>query len=347
MYAVKIRNNKLYYLDQTRLPLKEVWLECKNLKQGFIAIKELKVRGAPLIGVFAAYCICVASGEFSSHKEDFLKDFDKAVKHLKTSRPTAVNLFWALECLEKTVLAYKDKPLIQIEKAIWHKAKEIYKEDVELCNKMADYGVKLIKEGDSILTHCNAGALATAGEGTALGVIHKAHRIYKGIKVYVDETRPLLQGARLTAWELVKNKVSCTLICDNMAAYLMQKGKIDKIFVGADRIAANGDVANKIGTYNVAVTANYHKVPFYVVAPFSTFDLRLKDGQSIPIEERPQDEVRTILKKLCVAPKNVPVFNPAFDVTPCELITAIVTDRGIIYPPFEENISKMIRIKKD
>jgi methylthioribose-1-phosphate isomerase len=343
MFSIKFKNSKLFFLDQTKLPQKEVWKECKNIRDGFLAIKELQVRGAPLIGVFAAYCVAVYAKNLNLGKERFLGELKKSITELKSCRPTAVNLRWALEELEKIIFKNSGESINVIRKALLDKAQKIYKQDIELCEKMANFGVKLIKSGDSLLTHCNAGFLATAGEGTALSLIYKAQKIYKNIKVYADETRPLLQGARLTAWELTKRKINCTLICDNMAAYLMQKGKIDKIFVGADRISANGDVANKIGTYSVAVCANYHKVPFYVVAPFSTFDLSLPNGGLIPIEERPSCEVKTVLGKIDIAPKNVKVFNPAFDVTPNSLITAIVSDRGIIYPPFKQNISKLFK----
>lgn len=346
MDAVKFKNKQLYFIDQTQLPQREVWRECKTLKEGYTAIKQLQVRGAPLIGVFAAYCIAVASKAFRRQREEFFGQFRAAVDYLKGSRPTAVNLFWALERVEKAVVKNKSKSLTQIKRAVLAEAQAIHKEDIGLCRKMADYGVALIRDGDRILTHCNAGALAAGGEGTAVAVIYKAHRVYKDIKVYADETRPLLQGARLTAWELVKEGVPCTLICDNMAAHLMQKRRIDKIFVGADRIAANGDTANKIGTYNLAVIAHYHKIPFYVVAPFCTFDLSLSSGDLIPIEERSGEEVKTVLGRLVIAPAQVDAYNPAFDVTPRRLITAIVTDRGIIYPPFDKNILKIIKNSK-
>jgi len=342
MFSIKFKNSKLFYLDQTELPQKEVWRQCKGISDGFLAIKELQVRGAPLIGVFAAYCIAVYAKSLNLEKDKFIKKLGKSMEELKLCRPTAVNLAWALDELKGVLLENSNKSINEIRNALLSEAQKIYRQDIKLCDKMADFGVKLIKSGDSILTHCNAGFLATAGEGTALSLIYKAQKIYKNIKVYADETRPLLQGARLTAWELTKRRIDCTLICDNMAAYLMQKGKIDKIFVGADRIAANGDAANKIGTYSVAVAASYHKVPFYVVAPFSTFDLSLSSGKEIPIEERDAGEVRTVLGKIDIAPKNIKVFNPAFDVTPSRLITAIVSDRGIIYPPYGKNIKKLL-----
>lgn len=343
MTSIKIKQNRLYYLDQTKLPLKEVWRECKSLSDGWHAIKELQVRGAPLIGVFAAYCISIEMRWFSlSDKERFLNQTRQAIKHLKTSRPTAVNLFWALNRLEKTLEKYQNESAVCIKKRIEQEAKSIHREDVLLCQRMAEYGARLIKKNETLLTHCNTGFLATSGDGTALAIIYRAHKQGKRIKVYVDETRPLLQGARLTSWELMRRGVKCRLISDNMAAYLMQKKQIDRVFVGADRIAANGDTANKIGTYSVAVAAQYHKIPFYVVAPFSTFDLKLKTGAGIPIEERHADEVRCAFNQGYIAPKKVEVYNPAFDVTPHKLIAAIVTDQGIIYPPFEKNIKKII-----
>ena len=343
MFAIKFKNNRLFYIDQTRLPSKEVWLECRNLNQGYQAIKSLAVRGAPLIGVFSAYCMAVHLRNLPKEKKAFLRSFKKAIDYLKSCRPTAVNLSWALDRLADRTYVSKDKSLPQIKRIIFNEAKAIHKEDLTLCRNMALYGAKLIKKGDSILTHCNAGFLATSGEGTALAVIYKAARLYKDIRVYVDETRPLLQGARLTAWELSKKRIRTIVICDNMAAQLMQRGKINKIFVGADRIAANGDVANKIGTYNLAVIARYHKVPFYVVAPFSTFDLNLKTGKHIPIEERSPEEVKTVLGKICITPKNIEVNNPAFDITTHELISAIISDKGVIYPPFAKNIKTKIK----
>ena len=342
MRAIKFKDKRLFYIDQTKLPLKELWKECKSLKAGYKAIKELQVRGAPLIGVFAAYCLYVHFKNKYPSKKRFLSKLKKASKRLKSCRPTAVNLAWALERLDKIVSENKNNSVSQLKEIILKEAKAINQEDITLCENMAKYGVELIKEGDRILTHCNAGFLATSGDGTALAVIYKAHELYKDIKVYTDETRPLLQGSRLSAWELTKRGVPTTVICDNMAAILMSEGKIDKIFVGADRIAANGDTANKIGTYGLAILAKYHKIPFYIVAPFSTFDLKLNSGQSIPIEERNEDEVRKLLNKREVIPKRVKVYNPAFDVTPNKLITAIISDKGVINPPFGGNIKKII-----
>ncbi|MCP4652793.1 MAG: S-methyl-5-thioribose-1-phosphate isomerase [Candidatus Omnitrophica bacterium] len=342
MVSIKFKNNKLFYIDQTMLPEKEVWRKCSGLSSGFRAIKDLEIRGAPLIGVFAALCLYTVANDLTFSKGRFLKYLDNAINKLKSSRPTAVNLFWALDRIKGVIDANKNKDVAQIKKAILKEAQAICNEDVKLCHNMGEHGAKLVNKGDKLLTHCNAGSLATAGSGTALAVFYRACAQGKKIKVYADETRPLLQGGRLTMWELQKHKVDCTLICDNMAAFMMQKGEIDKVFLGADRIAANGDAANKIGTYSVAISAKYHKIPFYVVAPFSTFDLTLKTGESIPIEERKPLEVQTVLGKMRIAPNNAKVRNPAFDVTPNKLITAIVTDRGVIYPPFAKNIKKIL-----
>jgi methylthioribose-1-phosphate isomerase len=342
MNAIKFKNNRLYYLDQTKLPEKELWKECATFSDGWEAIKKLQVRGAPLIGVFAAYCLYIWSKGFSLSKPEFMRRFTRAVDELISCRPTAMNLAWALQRVVGVAQENSEKSVDQIRKAILKEARAIHWEDIILCARIGQYGNELIEEGDTILTHCNAGALATSGEGTALAVIYKAHDSGKKIKVYADETRPLLQGARLTSWELSKHRVNCTLICDNMAASLMAQGLIDKVIVGADRIAANGDVANKIGTYSLAVNASYHKIPFYVAAPFSTFDLSLKDGKDIPIEERDADEVRIVMGKVVIAPAQINVYNPAFDVTCADLVTAIITDKGIIYPPFKQNIKKLL-----
>ncbi len=341
------KGDRLFYLDQRLLPHREVYKECVNLQQGYRAIKRLEVRGAPLIGVFSAYCLYIGAKNIKvKSKRAFLRKFEGICNYLKRSRPTAVNLSWAVERIQKVVKENINRSIKEIKESIRKEAIRIHKEDIQLCRNMGKYGLSLIKEGDSILTHCNTGFLATSGDGTALAVIYAAARKYKGIKVYADETRPLLQGSRLTAWELIKRKINTTVICDNMAAYLLQQRKIDKIFVGADRIARNGDTANKIGTYNVAVLAKYHRIPFYVVAPFSTFDLSIATGKDIPIEQRNPDEVRIVLGKVKIAPSGAGVYNPAFDVTPHHLITAIVTDRGIIHPPFTKNIRAIIG-KKD
>jgi methylthioribose-1-phosphate isomerase len=321
---------KIRLVDQTLLPSKFKYISCKDIETLWHAIKKLQVRGAPAIGIAGA--LGVVLGVWRSKAKtglELLCQADRAAEYLASSRPTAVNLFWALERMKFTAYENRAKSPAEIKKALLVEAHKIIREDKGACRKMARYGASLIRSGDAILTHCNAGGLATADYGTALGVLFEASEQGKRIKVFVDETRPLLQGARLTAWELMREGIDTTLICDNMAASLMAKGRIDKIFVGADRIAANGDAANKIGTYSAAVLAKYHKIPFYVVAPMSTFDLKVKTGKDIPIEERGADEVRTIGGKF-IAPKKVKVYNPAFDVTPHGLITAIITEKGII-----------------
>jgi len=344
MKAIKFKNKRLFYLDQTLLPLKEEWKECLTLASAVKAVKTLKVRGAPLIGVFSAYALYVTlKDKPEKDKTVFLKTFEKTAEILNSTRPTAVNLSWALSRIREKVYARADRPVAVIKQTILREARFIEKEDEQLCFRIAEKGLALIDGQDRILTHCNAGFLATAGNGTALAVIYAAAEKYKNIRVYADETRPLLQGARLTCWELMKNRVPVTLICDNMAAVLMAEGKVDKVIVGADRIAANGDAANKIGTYSLAVNAAYHKIPFYVAAPFSTFDLSLVSGKNIPIEERDPEEIKKIMGRSEISPRRVKVYNPAFDVTPYKLISAIITDKGVIKPPFKKNIKKILK----
>lgn len=316
--ALKLEHDRLFLLDQQALPQLELWLDATEPEVMLNAIKALKVRGAPLIGVAAALSLACYSQKVSDPAA--LRSW--ALK-LRQSRPTAVNLMWAIDRL----LPFCAEPVRLQAEAI-----AIFEEDQQLCAQMGAIGAELIQEGDRILTHCNSGGLATAGHGTALGVIHAAWAAGKQIHVYVDETRPLLQGARLTAWELSKWGIPYTLICDNMAAMLMRQGAIHKVFLGADRVALNGDFANKIGTYSVAVNAFYHQVPFYPVAPYSTLDLAAADGSAIPIEQRGPEEVRGLVQNdrvLNWAPHEAPVYNPAFDVTPVALVTALVTDRGL------------------
>ena len=325
------KSGKIKFIDQTLLPHKFKYVFTDDMKRLWKAIKRLEIRGAPAIGIAGALGIVV--GIKDSRAKDFRKFFKelKAIKkYLASSRPTAVNLFWALDRMELAAYRHRTQSISRIKNILLKEALKIIDEDKKSCRRMAHYGASLVKKRAKILTHCNAGGLATADYGTALGVLFEANKQGKRIKVYVDETRPLLQGARLTTWELMRAGIDTTLICDNMAASLMAKDEIDMIFVGADRIAANGDAANKIGTYNLAVLAGYHKIPFYIVAPISTFDFRIKSGKDIPIEERDGDEVRSALGKM-IAPKDVKVYNPAFDVTPAKLITAIITEKGI-YP---------------
>jgi len=330
--TVAWRNGKIRMVDQTLLPLKFKYIEIDRVSTLRHAIKTLKVRGAPAIGIAGALGVLLASERSKAKKPGLYKrEVLGAIKYLSSSRPTARNLFWALERMGERLISSSGNDIGKIKRMLKKEAFDIVREDKEICRTMARHGVRLINKNDRILTHCNAGGLATADYGTALGVLFEARNRKKDITVYVDETRPLLQGARLTAWELKKARIKTVLICDNMAASLMAKGMIDKIFVGADRIARNGDTANKIGTYNLAVLARYHKIPFYVVAPSSTFDPRLRSGRNIPIEERDPKEVYQF-GGIATAPKNVKVYNPAFDVTPAKLITSFVTERGIKSP---------------
>lgn len=334
---------KVILLDQTKLPHQEIYLECGDYQTVADAIKTMKVRGAPAIGVTAAMGIALGVQSLQQkNKELFLSELEKIFEQFAATRPTAVNLFWAIQRMKSKVKESKGNSIGEIKVKLREEALLIAREDEEINRKMGALGASLITDGDDILTHCNAGALATFNFGTALGVIRAAHIEGKNIHVYVDETRPLLQGARLTAWELMKENISITLITDNMAGFFMSKGKVDKIFVGADRIAANGDTANKIGTYSLAVLAKENKIPFYVVAPTSTIDLSIKSGVDIPIEERSAEEVTSILG-VRVAPSNVRVANPAFDITPFSYITAIITENGIVKYPFITNLEKLFK----
>ena len=337
--TIKWSNGKIKLIDQTSLPHRFRHILCGDVRRLWRAIKKLEVRGAPAIGIAGALGVVLGVKDSKAKtKEAFLREVNDVVKYLASSRPTAVNLFWALARMEAVAEKNFLLPMPQLKRILLKEALKIIDEDKACCRRMARYGAKLVKSGDTILTHCNAGGLATADYGTALGVLFEAKKQGKRIKAYVDETRPLLQGARLTTWELLHEGIDTTLICDNMAASLMTKGKVDKIFVGADRIARNGDAANKIGTYSLAVLAKYHRVPFYVVAPLSTFDFNLKTGADIPIEERGADEVRSVMGKR-IAPPNVKVYNPAFDVTPNELITAIINEKVIFRKPYNKSVN--------
>lgn len=341
--TIEWKNNKIKIIDQTKLPGELKYIYIDDLKDLWGTIKILQVRGAPALGAAAA--LGVYLGIRGSKAKDFFcfaKELDKVNRYLASSRPTARNLFWALERVSSIAVKNKGKPIPEIKKLILNEARRIMEEDRAACRKIADFGANLIKKNDAILTVCNAGILATIDYGTALGVIYRAKEELKNIRVYVSETRPLLQGARLTTWELDRKGVDVVLICDNMAATLMAQGRIDKVIVGADRIAANGDAANKIGTYSLAVLSDYHKIPFYIAAPESTFDLKTNSGKDILIEERPAKEVTQLFFKKPIAHKNIKVFNPAFDVTPRDLITAIITEKGIIRKPNKRNIAKLL-----
>lgn len=331
--TVEWKNGVVRLLDQSKLPGSVEFLDCRDYQTVADAIRTLKVRGAPAIGVTAA--MGVVLGAKKIHTSDYAT-FSQAVlqicDELAATRPTAVNLFWAIERMKGKLVSLRTEPVSSIKQALELESQAILEEDIALCKTMGRHGAELIHDGETVLTHCNAGSLATAGYGTALGVIRAAWEQGKKINVIADETRPVLQGARLTAWELMQDQIPVTLITDNMAGSLMRQGRIHLCVVGADRIAANGDVANKIGTYSVAVLARAHYIPFYVAAPYSTIDLNTQSGDEIPIEQRNPSEVITIHGSHPVAPKDVPVYNPAFDVTPAELITGIITERGVFKP---------------
>ena len=339
MKHFEFENDKLIVLDQRKLPFEKEYFVCSTYQDVYIAIKDMIIRGAPLIGIVAAYGVVLGFKEIIEKNMDSAKIYE-IINYLASSRPTAVNLFWALERMKKVFEEARNLSKSQIYSLLLQEARKIEDEDKSINKKIGEHGNTLIKEGANILTHCNAGALATGGYGTALGVIREAHFTGKNIHVYVDETRPYLQGARLTAFELSEDGIPNTVICDNMAGYLMKLGKIDCVIVGADRIALNGDTANKIGTYSLSVLAKHHDIPFYIAAPVSTIDFNIKSGSEIPIEERGEDEIRFFNGKKIV-PDESKVFNPAFDVTPAENITAIITEKGVVFPPFEENISKL------
>lgn len=335
-------DGELRMIDQTRLPTELVFLDCKDVETVWEAIKMLRVRGAPAIGVAAAMGVVVgARTSASATPEAFRARIAEVAAYLRTSRPTAVNLFWALDRMERKASELIGLPNREALEELLAEARRVQDEDRAMCQAIGRHGAALLSEGSGVLTHCNAGALATADFGTALSVLFHAHEQGKRIHAFVDETRPLLQGSRLTAWELLKRGVPATLICDNMAGMVMRQGKIGAAVVGADRIAANGDTANKIGTYSVAVLARAHGVPFYVAAPSSTFDFAIRTGADIPIEERDPREITQGMGKV-TAPEGVNAFNPAFDVTPAELVTAFITEKGVIRPPYELHLAKTL-----
>jgi methylthioribose-1-phosphate isomerase len=331
-------------LDQTILPAQVEYRDCKTVEEVWEAIRSLRVRGAPAIGVAAAMGVVVGVQKLpDSQRGSFGERLRQVADFLRTSRPTAVNLFWALERMEAHVRPHLEKsPIPQLRHMLLQEALQIEDEDRRMCRAIGTVGADLIGTGQGVLTHCNAGGLATADYGTALAVMYSAAEQGKKFRVYADETRPLLQGARLTSWELLERGLDVTLICDNMAAQVMKEKRVDLVITGADRIAANGDAANKIGTYGVALLARAHSIPFYVAAPSSTFDLALANGDAIPIEQRDSREITHGLGKQ-IAPDGVKVYNPAFDVTPAHLITAIITEKGLIRPVNAENIRKLLR----
>lgn len=342
--TIEWKEEKLVLIDCTRLPLYEEYIECSDYQTLVKCIKKLSVRGAPAIGVAAAYGVvlaCIEAENISACKKDYLGFVNRAIAELAAARPTAVNLFWALDRMQNKIKHLKASKYIEIKKELLDEANKIYEEDI-VCNKsIGKHGNEIVPYSANILTHCNAGALATAGYGTALGVIRAAAAAGKNIHVFADETRPLLQGARLTAWELSKECIPVTLITDSMAGYVMKLGKVDVVITGADRIASNGDTANKIGTYSLSVLAKENGIPFYIAAPTSTIDIKIKSGEEINIEERDKVEVSQFLGTKC-APQSVSVFNPAFDVTPNEYITGIITEKGILKPPYITSIREYI-----
>jgi methylthioribose-1-phosphate isomerase len=331
----------LLLLDQTKLPGSIEFLECTSVDEVWIAIQELSVRGAPAIGIAAAYGVCLgAQGALKADLTDMQRRIAQVCDYLATSRPTAVNLFWALDRMRK-VSEQAVASSTELAQSLLGEAHAIHFEDAEMCTAIGKHGADLLADlpqGAGILTHCNAGALATGGDGTALSVIFELARRGKAPRVWVDETRPLLQGARLTTFELMQREIECTLICDNMAAHVMQAGQVQAVITGADRIVANGDAANKIGTYGVAVLAHAHGIPFYIAAPTSTFDLAIHSGSEIPIEQRSGREIVQGFGK-ATAPAGVSAYNPAFDVTPARLISGIITECGVIQQPTAEQIT--------
>ncbi len=334
--------DKLVIIDQTKLPVEEVFLELDKSDEIFEAIKKLRVRGAPAIGIAAAFGIyvCVRKSAADTYA-DFMGEFKELKDYFASSRPTAVNLFWALERMQKTLENNQDKTIAEIKEALLLESEQILAEDQAMCEAIGEFGLTLLKRGDGILTHCNAGGLATSGYGTALAPIYTGYEKDYKFKVFTDETRPLLQGSRLSAYELHSAGVDVTVICDNMAAQVMKEGRINAVLVGTDRVAANGDIANKIGTSAVALLAKHYNIPFYVLGPTSTIDMDTATGKDIVIEQRDGEEIANGFGRR-TAPKGVKTYNPAFDVTEAEFITAIITEKGVIKPPFKEGIAKQM-----
>ncbi len=339
--SIEWRDDHVRIIDQTYLPNREVYSDIRDVGRMWEAIKKLRIRGAPAIGIAAAYGFYLGVKELPENSfQSFWVEVDRVAEYLQTARPTAVNLQWALERIKTTIQAHKEKDISEIKKIILKTAKTIHDEDKRICKKIGENGIGLIKKNAKVLTHCNTGSLATGQYGTALSVIFHAYKNGKKLQVWVDETRPLMQGARLTAWELMNADIPMKLITDSTAGSLMQRGKVDLIIVGTDRVAANGDTANKIGTYPLAVVAKENGIPFYVAVPLSTIDIELESGDDIPIEEREADEI-TAFNGSQIAPKKTETYNPAFDITPHRYITAFITEKGIVEPPFDKNFKKL------
>ena len=340
--TLKWQDDALVLLDQTRLPGEVVYETCRDVETIAQAIEVLMVRGAPAIGLAAAYGVVVGDrAAIAAASAEFHRRIETDIERLARTRPTAVNLFWALDQMRETLTANEGRDNHSICNALLATAHRLFEEDRAICRQIGHNGAELLRDGSQVITHCNAGGLATADYGTALGVIYAAQEKGKKIAVFADETRPLLQGSRLTAWELMQSGVDVVVICDNMAASVLRREEIECCIVGADRIARNGDVANKIGTYGLAVLAREHGVPFYVAAPISTLDISLASGDEIPIEERNPAEIRAGMGTP-TAPDTVPVYNPAFDVTPCELVTAIVSEKGVARAPYEPTLCSWV-----
>jgi len=333
--TIEWKNDRVVMLDQRLLPHREVYRVCRDYQQVAAAIRDMVIRGAPAIGVAAA--MGVALGALKAPQKTFDREFERILSSLAKTRPTAVNLFWALQRMRQIYSEKRSQGVDVVKRALKEEAQKIYQQDIAANKQLGKFGASLLRNTKKIMTHCNAGALATAGYGTALGVLRALKDSGKEFEVFVNETRPFLQGARLTAWELCKEKIPATLITDSMAGYLMQRGKIDAVLVGCDRVAANGDVANKIGTYTIAVLAHRHAIPFYVAGPTTSIDVNCAAGKDIPIEERDAKEVSHIFGKP-LAPNGIRILNPAFDVTSHDLITAIITEKGVIHPPYQQNI---------
>ena len=331
--TIEWKDGRVLMLDQTKLPTEVTYIDCQDCKTVAKGIKDLWIRGAPAIGIAAAMGIALAAQDIRAKDfEGFYKKLLPSCDHLAKQRPTAVNLFWAIERMKKFAVKHKDVKVSRLKEMMAEEAVRVLEEDIAVNRAIGDHGAQFIKDGDTILTHCNAGSLATGGYGTATAPIRVAVEQGKRIKVFADETRPILQGARLTAWELMQDGIDVTLITDNMAGYFMKKGEVDLAIVGTDRTVRNGDVANKIGTYSVAVLCKEHGIPFYVAAPTSTIDLDMASGELIPIEERGSHEVTNVFGQVCIAPEGVKVANPAFDVTPAKYITSIITEKGAFRP---------------
>jgi len=337
--TIEWKNDRVIMLDQRLLPHREVYRVCRDYDEVAAAIRDMVIRGAPAIGVAAA--MGVALGVLKATEKSFDREFERVVLTLSKTRPTAVNLFWALQRMREVYTRNRGRGVASVQRALKDEAQKIYRDDIAANKQLGKYGAGLMRNAKKIMTHCNAGALATAGYGTALGVLRALKESGSKFEVLINETRPFLQGARLTAWELKKEKIPATLITDNMAGYLMQKGKVDAVIVGCDRVAANGDVANKIGTYMIAVLAKRHGIPFYVAGPTSSIDINCLSGKDIPIEQRDPKEVSHMFGKP-LAPKGTKVFNPAFDVTAQELVSAIITEKGVINPPYQQNIRNYV-----